>query len=96
MEITQDSIQSVKEADMQVTGVIRRMTPATTLQMIREQINPLDMNLDELEEYLNEQDKDTGSDAEKFLPICISSIRAMQLQRMKEKHILVSTVFSAR
>lgn len=66
MEITQDSIQSVKEADMQVTGVIRRMTPATTLQMIREQINPLDMNLDELEEYLNEQDKDTGSDAEKF------------------------------
>ena len=34
--------------------------------MIREQINPLDMNLDELEEYLNEQDKDTGSDAEKF------------------------------
>lgn len=66
MEITQDSIQSVKEADMQVTGVIRRMTPAVTLQMIREQINPLDMNLDELEEYLNEQDKDTGSDAEKF------------------------------
>ena len=66
IEITQDSIQSVKEADMQVTGVIRRMTPATTLQMIREQINPLDMNLDELEEYLNEQDKDTGSDAEKF------------------------------
>ena len=66
MEITQDSIQSVKEADMQVTGVIRRMTPATTLQMIREQINPLDMNLDELEEYLNEQDKDTESDAEKF------------------------------
>ena len=66
MEIAQDSIQSVKEADMQVTGVIRRMTPATTLQMIREQINPLDMNLDELEEYLNEQDKDTGSDAEKF------------------------------
>ena len=66
MEITQDSIQSVKEADMQVTGVIRRMTPATTLQMIREQINPLDMNLDGLEEYLNEQDKDTGSDAEKF------------------------------
>lgn len=66
MGITQDNIQSVKEADMQVTGVIRRMTPATTLQMIREQINPLDMNLDELEEYLNEQDKDTGSDAEKF------------------------------
>lgn len=66
MEITQDNIQSVKEADMQVTGVIRRMTPAVTLQMIREQINPLDMNLDELEEYLNEQDKDTGSDAEKF------------------------------
>lgn len=66
MGITQDNIQSVKEADMQVTGVIRRMTPAVTLQMIREQINPLDVNLDELEEYLNEQDKDTGSDAEKF------------------------------
>ena len=66
MEITKENIASVKEADSQVTGVIRRMTPATTLQMIREQINPLEMNLDELDQYLNEQDKDTGADAEKF------------------------------
>lgn len=66
MEITREHIDAVKQADSQVTGVIRRMTPATTLQMIREQINPLEMSLDELDNYLNEQNKDTGDDAEKY------------------------------
>ena len=77
MEITKENIASVKEADSQVTGVIRRMTPATTLQMIREQKNPLEMDLDELDQYLNEQDKDTGADAEKF---------SRYLQKLDQSH----------
>lgn len=66
MEITQENIQAVKEADSQVTGVISRMTPATTLQMIREQKNPLEMTMDELDEYLNNKGKDPLEDAEKY------------------------------
>lgn len=66
MEIDEDSINAVKEADSQVTGVISRMTPATTLQMIREQKNPLEMTMEELEAYLDSKDSDPAQDAEKY------------------------------
>lgn len=65
MEITQENIDAVKEADSQVTSIIEKMTPATTLQMIREQMNPLEMSMEELENYLNDQ-QDLGKEAEKF------------------------------
>lgn len=66
MEITAENIAAVKEADSQVNGIMRRMTPATTLNMIREQRNPLEMSMEELDSYLNEQDKDLSKDTEKF------------------------------
>lgn len=66
MEITEDNINAVKEADSQVTGVIGRMTPATTLQMIRDQKNPLRMTMEELEAYLDSRDADPAADAEKY------------------------------
>lgn len=66
MEITEENINKVKEADSQISGVIGRMTPATTLQMIREQKNPLEMTIDELDAYLNDKSRDLDSDAEKY------------------------------
>lgn len=66
MEISEENINAVKEADSKVTGVISKMTPATTLQMIREQKNPLEMTMDELEEYLNEKGMEPSEDAEKY------------------------------
>ncbi len=66
MEITEDNINAVKEADSRINGVINRMTPATTLQMIREQKNPLEMTLEELDEYLNNKSNDLVEDAEKY------------------------------
>lgn len=66
MEITEENINAVKEADSKVTGVISKMTPATTLQMIREQKNPLEMTMDELDAYLNEKGMEPSEDAEKY------------------------------
>lgn len=66
MDITEEHINAVKEADSQVQSVISRMTPATTLQMIREQKNPLEMTMEELEDYLNRQGIDPAADAEKY------------------------------
>lgn len=66
MDITEENINAVKAADSQVTGVISRMTPATTLQMIREQKNPLEMTMEELEDYLDNRDLDPAADAEKY------------------------------
>lgn len=66
MDINEENLAAVKEADSKVCGVIRRMTPATTLQMIREQKNPLEMSMEELDAYLNEQDRSPEADAERF------------------------------
>ncbi len=77
MEITEENIDKVKEADSMVAGVIRRMTPATTLEMIRNQANPLEMSVEELDNYLNQQDRDLGADAEKF---------SRYLQKLDRKH----------
>lgn len=66
MEISEDNINAVKEADSQVTGVISRMTPAATLQMIRDQKNPLEMTMEELEAYLDSRDADPVRDAERY------------------------------
>lgn len=66
MAINNDNVNAVKEADSQVTGVIGRMTPAVTLQMIREQKNPLEMTMEELEAYLDNRDAEPAADAEKY------------------------------
>lgn len=66
MEINEENINAVKEADSKISGVISRMTPATTLQMIREQKNPLEMTMEELDEYLNDKSRNLDEDAQKY------------------------------
>ncbi len=66
MTINSDNVNAVKEADSQVTSVIGKMTPAATLQMIREQKNPLEMTMEELEAYLDSRDAEPAADAEKY------------------------------
>lgn len=65
MEISDKNLNAVKEADSQIRGVIEKMTPAATLQMIREQKNPLEMTMEELEDYLN-RESTPSDDAEKY------------------------------
>ena len=56
MVITNENLRNVREVDAQVQSLINRMKPATVLQMIREGINPLDMNITEVVGKLNELD----------------------------------------
>ena len=78
MEITAVSIEQVREADINLRSVINRLTPDRVLSMIRENVNPLDMTITEMSEYLDEQDRDPerqASDYARFL---------MQLERQNE------------
>jgi len=50
--ITEDNINSVAKADRTVTRVVEAMTPAATLKMIRDGVNPLKTSFEELETYL--------------------------------------------
>lgn len=60
MEITKENMDAVKEADAMLNRVLSKLTPEKTLQMIREGVNPLEMNLDDLADYLSEDMQGTA------------------------------------
>jgi len=66
MEITEENLLRVKEADLQIENVIKSMTPSKVLSMIREGKNPLTMSLEQLEQTINNMDTDPVKEAEKF------------------------------
>ncbi len=66
MEITASNIASVKAADVTVTGLLEKMNPAATLQMIRDGINPLEGTIEELNDYFDKKDRSPEIRSEKF------------------------------
>jgi len=56
MELTEENIDTVKAVDATVREAVRRLTPAATLQMIRDKQNPLTMQVEELNDYLAGQE----------------------------------------
>lgn len=56
MDITAESVSDVKDTYLQVEGIIKSMTPQRTLAMIRDGVNPLTMDMNELEDYLAQMD----------------------------------------
>ncbi len=66
MNITAANVQRVQLADAQVQSVIEKMTPASTLKMIRDGQNPLEMNFAELQEYFDSIPVDYESSSESY------------------------------
>jgi len=66
MDITNDNMDAVKKYDMELQQTIRRMTPAASLQAIRDGKNPLTMSIAELNQYLDESGADDTAKEEKF------------------------------
>ncbi len=66
MEISEENVEAIKTADLTIRRVLDKMTPAATMQMIREGINPLSMNMQELETYLNNQQRNPSQELEKY------------------------------
>lgn len=66
MDITDENMDAVKKYDMELQQTIRRMTPAASLQAIRDGKNPLTMSIAELNQYLDESGADDTAKEEKF------------------------------
>ncbi len=64
--VTDESLVQVKETYLQVENVVKAMTPARTLSLIRDGVNPLTMSLDELETYLNKMDTEPEAEADRY------------------------------
>lgn len=70
MSMTVENLEKVKVTDAQVRSMIERMTPAATLKMIRDGVNPLEQTFAELESYfdsLPEAYEDSAESYSRFL-----------------------------
>lgn len=66
MELTEENVERVKLAQRSVEAVIRQMTPAATLKMIRDGVNPLESTLPQLQQYFEELPREFSQAAEKY------------------------------
>ena len=78
IEITTENIEQVKSADVSLRKALERLTPSRVLEMIRENVNPLDMSIADLNSYLDEQDDEPRRQAENYAKFL------MQLERQDE------------
>ena len=66
MEITVSNIEHVRDADAELQRIMNKMTPASTLQLIRDGINPLETDLATLENRLDAYESTVEQTAEKY------------------------------
>ncbi len=66
LEITQENIMTVKTADQALRNVVKKLTPAAAVDLIREDKNPLTMTVAELDDYLTDRGQDFSQEQEKF------------------------------
>ncbi len=66
MEINEENLEKVREADGKVNDLIRLLTPKNALRLIRENINPLQQDIDDLLQKLGTYEDEEASGAEDF------------------------------
>lgn len=64
--ITEENLEKIKAADRQVRNIIEGLKPGMTLSMIREGKNPLEMSMEEVQQYITEHENEFINDTEKF------------------------------
>ena len=68
MEINEESIHQIREATDKVMNAVNALTPAKTLELIRQGINPMEMSIDELTQILRDSAaKDSDEKYSRFL-----------------------------
>ncbi len=66
MEISKESIEQVREAEQKVSHFIDKMTPANTLKLIRENINPLEEDVSKLSEIVEDMQSGDIEESTKY------------------------------
>lgn len=66
MEVSVENVEAVKTTDLTIRRVLSKMSPAATMQMIKDGVNPLSMDMQDLENYLDSQDRNPEQEFEKY------------------------------
>lgn len=66
MEVTAENILKVTSADAMLSRITDKMTPGTTLKLIRDGVNPLEISIEELEKKIDAYDKGAEKEADNY------------------------------
>lgn len=66
MEINKENLESVKVLDEKLSKVLKSITPADTLNLIRKGTSPVNMTVEELNSYLEEKENTEQARMEKY------------------------------
>ncbi|SFB09418.1 hypothetical protein SAMN05216249_10915 [Acetitomaculum ruminis DSM 5522] len=67
ISITKENIETVKVQLLKVNNVLEGLTPSNVMKLIKDKINPLEMDMDELKETLSKIDNSDGQkDSQKY------------------------------
>lgn len=66
LEMTPENIDRIKNLDYTVNRLFRNMTPEGTLQLIRDNINPMEMSVEELNKYYMDNQSSYKAAEEKY------------------------------
>ncbi|MBR1524283.1 MAG: hypothetical protein IJ641_07495, partial [Lachnospiraceae bacterium] len=72
MEVTAENIERISMADDRLSAVLEKLTPARVLRMIRDNVNPLETPIDELDRKLTEYEDKENRPAEDFARYLVS------------------------
>ncbi len=72
MELNAENMEKISEADGRLNRVLDMLTPARVLHMIRDNVNPLEISIGELEEKLTAYEDDENRPAEEFAKYLVS------------------------
>ncbi len=88
MEVTTQNVSEVKQTYARVHNVIDKMTPAATLDLIREGSNPLELSMEELEKRLDAKEQTTEASIEKYSKYLVKLEENQEItQQEKESYI---------
>ena len=66
MEITKENIKDVRTYDDKLTNVLKSLTPADTLNLIRKGSSPVNLSINELSDYLEQKENAPEEKMEKY------------------------------
>lgn len=64
MDISQEAIDKVNAYDLQVSALMKNLHPAVTVRMIKEGFNPMEMNIQELNQSIDQMKEEQGISSE--------------------------------
>lgn len=66
ISINRENIEEIRSLDLKLNRVLNSITPADTLSLIRRGTSPLEMRLEELNEYIENRDSDEGTKMDNY------------------------------